>query len=191
MTVMAPADENECRQMLYTAVALGTPAAVRYPRGAGPGVAPVADMTALPIGRGEVRREAKRRTDRVALLAFGSVVHHALAAAEELDATVANMRFVKPLDRELVARLARDHDLVVTVEENVVMGGAGSAVAEALAEAGITVPVLHLGLPDRFIDHGDPAQLLADCGLDARGIAAAVRARLDRRPPDVRALPAA
>ena len=145
MTVMAPADENECRQMLYTAFTLDAPTAVRYPRGGGTGVAVEREMTALPVGKGEIRRESGRRSDRIALLAFGSVVPHALAAAETLDATVVNMRFVKPLDTELVLRLAQDHAALVTIEENVVMGGAGSGVAEALAAAGVTLPVLHLG----------------------------------------------
>ncbi|MBK7593480.1 MAG: 1-deoxy-D-xylulose-5-phosphate synthase [Betaproteobacteria bacterium] len=190
-TVMAPSDENECRQMLYTAYTLDTPSAVRYPRGGGPGVPVQAAMTALPIGRGEVRRETRRRSQRQALLAFGSVVPHALAAGEELDATVVNMRFVKPIDAELIVRLAREHEALVTIEENVVMGGAGSAVAEALAAAGIAVPILHLGLPDRFLDHGDPEQLLADCGLDARGIVAAVLARFGPPRPEVVAKPAA
>jgi len=175
MTVMAPADENECRQMLYTGFLLSGPSAVRYPRGTGPGVEVQVPMKALPLGRGEVRREGKR----VAILAFGSMLAPALKAGEELGATIANMRFVKPLDRELVARLAASHDLVVTVEENVVMGGAGSGVAEALAEAAFAVPILHLGLPDQFVEHGDPQQLLADCGLDAAGIVRAIRARLD------------
>jgi 1-deoxy-D-xylulose-5-phosphate synthase len=191
ITVMAPADEDECRQMLYTAFTLETPSAVRYPRGSGPGVAVAAAMKALPVGRGEVRREARRRGARVAILAFGSVVSSAVAAGEELDATVANMRFVKPIDAELVARLAREHDALVTVEENVVMGGAGSAVAETLAAAGIVIPLLHLGLPDRFIDHGDPAKLLAECGLDARGIVDAVLARFGSPRPEAVAKPAA
>ncbi|MCC7217624.1 MAG: 1-deoxy-D-xylulose-5-phosphate synthase [Burkholderiales bacterium] len=190
-TVMAPADENECRQMLYTACTLDTPAAVRYPRGTGPGVAVEAQMRALPVGRGEVRRTAARRAQRVAILAFGPMLHPALAAADELDATVANMRFVKPLDVELVLRLSREHDALVTVEENVVAGGAGSGVAEALAAAGVAVPVLHLGLPDRVVDHGDPAVLLARVGLDAAGIAAAVRARFGARPGQPWAKPAA
>jgi 1-deoxy-D-xylulose-5-phosphate synthase len=191
MTVMAPADENECRQMLCTAFRLDTPTAVRYPRGAGPGVPVRAELTALPVGRGELRREARRRAHRVAILAFGSVLHAALAAAEELDATVANMRFVKPLDVELVARLAGEHDALVTVEENVVMGGAGSAVAEALAAEGITIPLLQLGLPDRFVDHGDPGELLAECGLDARGIAAAIAERFGQPRHGALAKPAA
>jgi 1-deoxy-D-xylulose-5-phosphate synthase len=133
-------------------------------------------MCAIPVGKGEIRREGKRHTHRIAILAFGPMLHPALAAAEELDATVANMRFVKPLDVALTIRLAREHDALVTVEENVVAGGAGSAVAEALAAAGVAVPLLHLGLPDRIIDHGDPAFLLAHVGLDAKGIAASVRA---------------
>ena len=177
MTVMAPADENECRQMLYTACTLDSPSAVRYPRGLGPGVALEAQMHALPIGRGEIRREGKRRPNRIAILAFGSMLHPALGAAEELDATVANMRFVKPLDRELVRKLAQEHDALVTVEENVIAGGAGSAVAELLAEEGLTVPILHLGLPDRFIDHGEPGFLLSQAGLDAKGIEASITTR--------------
>ncbi len=191
MTVMAPADENECRQMLYTAFTLGTPAAVRYPRGSGPGVAIAAEMTALPIGKGDIRRTSSRRTGRIAILAFGAMLRHALVAGDELDATVANMRFVKPLDATLVATLARDHDALVTVEENVVMGGAGSAVGEALAAAGINVPLLQLGLPDTNLDHGDPAQLLAECGLDAAGIANAVAARFGAPKPEAVRKPAA
>ena len=178
LTVMAPCDENECRQMLYTAFTLEGPAAVRYPRGAGPGAEVLAEMTALPIGRGEVRREGKR----VAILAFGSVVKAALDAGAELNATVANMRFVKPLDRELLLRLATTHELLVTVEENVVAGGAGAAVMEALAAEGFAIPVLQLGLPDYFVEHGDPQQLLADCGLDREGIARSIGARLSAGP---------
>ena len=190
-TVMAPSDEDQCRQMLYTALTLDGPAAVRYPRGSGPGVAPRAEMTALPIGRGVVRREGKRRTSRVAILAFGGVLQAALQAADEVDATVADMRFVKPLDVELILRLAREHDALVTVEENVVAGGAGSGVGEALAAVGVVIPLLHLGLPDRFVDHGDTAQLLADCGLDARGIAASIVGRFGQRRPEALAKPAA
>jgi 1-deoxy-D-xylulose-5-phosphate synthase len=190
-TVMTPADENECRQMLYTAATMGSPAAVRYPRGAGPGVAIEPAMRALPIGKAELRREAKRRTHRIALLAFGSMLQPALAAAEELDATVVNMRFVKPLDVELVLRMAREHDALVTIEENVIAGGAGSGVAEALAAAGVTAAILHLGLPDNFIDHGDPAFLLAHVGLDAGGIADAVRDRFTARVAEPWAKPAA
>jgi 1-deoxy-D-xylulose-5-phosphate synthase len=190
-TVMTPADENECRQMLTTAFRLNAPAAVRYPRGAGPGVAIEKGLPVLPVGKGEIRREAKRRANRIAILAFGAMVHPALAAADDLDATVANMRFVKPLDLDLVLRLARDHDALVTVEENVVAGGAGSAVAEALAMAGISMPILHLGLPDAFPDHGDPALLLAHLGLDAKGIGASIHARFGARKPDAWAKPAA
>ena len=138
-----------------------------------------------------MRREAKRRSHRIAILAFGSLLYPALAAAEELDASVANMRFVKPLDAELLRRLAEEHDALVTVEENVVAGGAGSGVAEFLAAEGLAVPILHLGLPDRFIDHGDPAFLLAYVGLDAKGIAASIRARFAQRKPDAWAKPAA
>jgi len=174
LTVMAPADENECRQMLYTAFQLDTPAAVRYPRGTGPGVEIRKEMQALAIGKGEVRRQGAR----IAILAFGSMLAPAFAAAEELDATVANMRFVKPLDRALVEQLAREHELVITVEEGALMGGAGSAVAECLAAAGLTPQLLHLGLPDRFVDHGDTAVLLGEVGLDQAGLLAAIRTRL-------------
>ncbi len=180
VALLAPSDENECRQMLYTAFMHDGPAAVRYPRGGGVGVDIVQSMNELAWGRGEVRREGKR----VAILAFGAMLKPALEAAADLNATVANMRFVKPLDRELVFRLATSHELLVTVEENVASGGAGSAVGEALAEDGVRAPLLTLGLPDRFIHHGDPQQLGADCGLDAQGIASAVRERLstsDRR----------
>jgi len=173
-TVMAPADENECRQMLYTAYRLNTPAAVRYPRGTGPGVAINQEMIALAIGKGELRRVGKR----VAILAFGSMLAPALAAAEQLDATVVNMRFVKPLDVELVLNMAQEHELLVTVEENSIQGGAGSAVAECLLQHGIAVSVLQLGLPDHFIEQGDPAGLLADCGLDTNGILASIKLKL-------------
>jgi len=189
MTVMAPSDENECRQMLYTAFTLDTPTAVRYPRGSGPGVAIEAEMRALPLGRGEIRREGKRRPHRIAILAFGSMLHPALAAAEELDATVANMRFVKPLDAELILKLAREHDALVTVEENVVAGGAGSGVSELLAANDVTVPMLHLGLPDRFVDHGDPTWLLAQVGLDAKGIAASINAHFGPQSAHFKAPP--
>ncbi|HEY9379710.1 MAG TPA: 1-deoxy-D-xylulose-5-phosphate synthase [Burkholderiales bacterium] len=174
ITIMTPADENECRQMLYTGFQLDSPAVVRYPRGAGAGVAVEKDMTALRIGKAEVRRTGKR----VALLAFGTVLQPALDAAEALDATVVNMRFVKPLDEALIVEIARQYALLVTIEENVVAGGAGSAVAESLAARGVNVPLLHLGLPDRFVDHGDQNLLLSAVGLDAEGIAAAVEARL-------------
>ncbi len=175
MTVMAPADENECRNLLYTAFTMETPAAVRYPRGSGPGAALREEMTAYPVGKGEIRREGRK----LAILAFGSMVKPALDAGEELNATVANMRFVKPVDDELIFKLATSHDYLVTVEENVVMGGAGSAVLESLQSQGLNVPVLQLGLPDAFVEHGDPAVLLADCGLDKDGIIRASRAWLD------------
>ena len=174
MVVMTPSDENECRQMLTTAFSLAQPAAVRYPRGSGPGAGVSKEMRALPLGKGMVRRRGKR----VAILAFGNLLKQALEAGEELDATVADMRFVKPLDADLAAELAGTHELVVTVEENAVMGGAGGAVAEALAARSIGTRLLQLGLPDRYVDHGDPAQLLASIGLDKAGIAAAIRARL-------------
>ena len=173
MVVMAPSDENECRKMLTTAYRFDGPAAVRYPRGAGVGAAIEPALDVIEIGKGLVRREGKS----VAILAFGSMVAPSMKAAEDLNATVADMRFVKPLDVELVKQLARDHDYLVTVEEGCTMGGAGSAVAEALAAEGLVKPLLILGLPDRFIDHGDPALLLASVGLDAHGIGQAVRER--------------
>ena len=174
LTVMAPADENECRQMLYTAFQMNTPAAVRYPRGTGPGVEIVKQMQALTIGKGEIRRTGKK----LAILAFGAMVAPSVQAAEALDATVANMRFVKPLDAALVLELADRHEWLVTVEENVVTGGAGSAVLEALQEHGREIPVLQLGLPDKFIDQGDPGIQLAEAGLNKEGIIKAIRARL-------------
>ena len=170
LTIMTPADENECRQMLYTGFQLDSPAVVRYPRGVGAGVPVEKEMMALRIGKAEVRRTGKR----VALLAFGTVLQPALDAAEAL----VNMRFVKPLDEALVVEMARQYELLVTVEENVIAGGAGSAVAESLAARGVNVPLLHLGLPDRFVDHGDQNLLLSAVGLDAEGIAAAVETRL-------------
>ncbi|RJG15356.1 1-deoxy-D-xylulose-5-phosphate synthase [Massilia cavernae] len=173
MVVMAASDENECRQMLTTAYRYEGPAAVRYPRGAGIGAEIQKELTSIEIGKGEIKREGKG----IAILAFGSMVAPSVAAGTELGATVANMRFVKPLDVELVKRLAADHDYLVTVEEGCVMGGAGAAVAEALAAEGIVKPIMMLGLPDKFIDHGDPAALLAGVGLDAKGIAASIRQR--------------
>jgi len=174
MVVMAPSDENECRQMLYTGFQIDGPVAVRYPRGSGPGVPIHKDLTALAIGKGEVRR----RGQRVAILSFGALLKPCLEAAEKLDATVANMRFVKPLDQELVRELATAHEWLVTVEENTILGGAGSAVLETLEKQGIQKKVLQLGLPDRFVDHGDPARLLKECGLDAEGIHASIAAKL-------------
>jgi 1-deoxy-D-xylulose-5-phosphate synthase len=181
MTVMAPSDENECRQMLFTAFQMDTPAAVRYPRGTGPGVPLEREMRALPIGKGEIRRERIALGDgeaRVAILAFGSMVSTSLKAAETLNATVANMRFVKPIDEALMLELANRHELLVTVEENVIAGGAGSACIEVLQNLGVEMPVLQIGLPDRFIDQGDPGIQLAECGLTAEGIVKSVRARL-------------
>ena len=171
LVVMAPADENECRQMLYTAYRHNGPAVVRYPRGGGMQVGPETAMSALPIGKGEIRRSGHR----IALLVFGSLLFNALQAAEQLDATVANMRFVKPLDVTLIEELAARHDLLVTLEENAVIGGAGSEVARVLESLPNRPRLLRLGLPDTFIDHGDQAQLLELVGLDAPGIAAAIK----------------
>jgi 1-deoxy-D-xylulose-5-phosphate synthase len=183
MSVLTPADENECRQALYTAFRQNHPVAVRYPRGSGAGTAIQAQMSEIPFGKGEVRRHGQR----IAILAFGTVLYPALAAAERLDATVANMRFAKPLDVALVTELAGSHEIIVTVEEGCTMGGAGSAVLEALAAAGLTVSVLNLGLPDAFVEHGDPAKLLALCGLDAAGIEQAIVQRFGAKPALVRA----
>ena len=172
MVIMTPSDENECRQMLYTAVCHDGPTAVRYPRGGGPGITPAKQMEALPIGKGEIRRTGKR----IALLAFGNLLGTALQAAETLDATVANMRFVKPLDTDLIKTLAGSHDLLVTLEENAVAGGVGSEVSHVLDTLASRPRLLRLGLPDRFVDHGDQTQLLASVGLDCNGILRAIEA---------------
>ncbi|MFY7942180.1 MAG: transketolase C-terminal domain-containing protein, partial [Burkholderiaceae bacterium] len=192
MAIMAPADENECRALLTTAFEYDGPSAVRYPRGSGAGVAIQKELAALPFGKGEKRRHTsvppgEKALPRIAILAFGTLLYPALEAAEKLDASVANMRFVKPLDTELLLQLAHDHDALVTVEEGCVMGGAGSAVLEALQAAGVACPVLTLGLPDEFIEHGDPAKLLALCGLDAVGIEQAIIKRFGGKPALVRA----
>jgi 1-deoxy-D-xylulose-5-phosphate synthase len=171
MTVMAPADENECRMMLSTAFAINGPAAVRYPRGHGPGVEVSESVEILPLGKAEVRRSG----NQIAILAFGSMVAPAELAGEALGATVVNMRYVKPLDEELIEKLAKDHHMLVTVEENVVAGGAGSAVNEFLVRAGIELPILNIGLPDEFPTIGSRAELLTDCGLDAEGIQRTIR----------------
>jgi 1-deoxy-D-xylulose-5-phosphate synthase len=177
-SMLTPSDENECRQALTTAFRQNHPVAVRYPRGAGAGVAVESTLTEWPWGKGVVRRQGQR----IAILAFGTLLHPALKAAEGLGATVADMRFVKPLDDDLVLELARGHDALVTVEEGCVMGGAGSAVLECLAAAGVLVPMLQLGLPDQFVEHGDPAKLLALCGLDAAGIEQSILKRFGSRP---------
>ena len=178
MVVMAPADENECRQLLQTAYEFQGPSMVRYPRGSGPGVAVVRDQSSLPLGKGEVRRDGKG----VALLAFGSLLANALQVAESLDASVANMRFIKPLDEALVLALADRHELLVTLEENSLQGGAGSAVNEMLMRIGHPVRVLNLGLPDHFLDHASQQEQLAQAGLDVPGILAAVSRVLHETP---------
>ncbi|MEH6466338.1 MAG: 1-deoxy-D-xylulose-5-phosphate synthase, partial [Porticoccus sp.] len=174
MMVMTPSDENETRQMLYTGFIHKGPAAVRYPRGTGPGTTIEKDMTALPIGKGLIRREG----NQIAILNFGTLLPAALATADELNATVADMRFVKPLDTGLINQLASQHRLLVTLEENTIQGGAGAAVSEYLASMGIVVPVLHLGLPDKFVDHGNHQQQLAATGLDAASVQHAIEQRL-------------
>ena len=171
LVIMAPADENECRQMLYTASTLGGPAAVRYPRGTGPGCAVVHEMSALPLGRAQLKREGR---SGLALLAFGALVEPAQKVAERLDATLVNMRFVKPLDADLVMSIAARHRAIVTLEENATAGGAGSGVGELLAAAGLQVALLHLGIPDRFVEHGSREECLQAAGLDAASIAGAV-----------------
>ncbi|MBH1970883.1 1-deoxy-D-xylulose-5-phosphate synthase [Moraxellaceae bacterium AER2_44_116] len=176
IVIFAPADENECRQMLYTAYQHQGCTAVRYPRGTGTGVAIQEKMTALPIGKGEIKRHGQK----IAILAFGSMVTPSLQAAETLNATVANMRFVKPLDEALIRQLASDHDLLVTVEEHAIMGGAGSAVNELLAQHNILKSVLNLGIPDAFIEHAAHSEMLSACGLDAQGIKNAINQRMMR-----------
>lgn len=185
MSMATPADERECRQLLTSAFEQDHPVCVRYPRGAGVGVEVLSDLSSLPLGKGEVRRHSSalrvgengNTKPRIAILAFGTLLYPALQVAEAIDASVANMRWVKPLDTALVQELAATHDVLVTVEDGCISGGAGAAVSEALAAAGITLPVLHLGLPDRFIEHGDPVKLMALQGLDATGIERAIRQR--------------
>jgi 1-deoxy-D-xylulose-5-phosphate synthase len=171
LVVMAPADENECRQMLYTATTLNGPSAVRYPRGTGPGVPVLEQMSALPVGRAQLRREGR---SGLALLVFGTLLESAQRIAERLDATLVNMRFIKPIDQELVIALAGQHQAFVTIEENAVAGGAGSAVAELLACEGLLLPLLQIGIPDRFIEHGSRDSCLTAAGLDAAGLSASV-----------------
>ena len=177
-SMLTPSDENECRLALTTAYRQNHPVAVRYPRGSGIGATIEPGLAEWPWGQGVVRRQGRG----IAILAFGTVLHPALAAAEKLDATVVDMRFAKPLDEALVLEMARSHEAIVTVEEGCVDGGAGSAVGECLAAAGVALPLLHLGLPDLFVEHGDPAKLLAQCGLDAAGIEASIRQRFQPRP---------
>lgn len=171
---MAPSDENECRQMLTTGFQYSGVAAVRYPRGGGTGATIESGLHAIEIGKGQIVRTGKK----VAILAFGSMLTPALEAAQSLDATVANMRFVKPIDRQLIEKLAKEHTYIVTVEENCIMGGAGSAVMETLQDMQSSfkhpVKTLCLGLPDQFIEHGVHETMLAECGLDAEGIASAI-----------------
>jgi len=171
MTLMAPADENECRQMLYTGTTLPGPAAIRYPRGTGPGVALVEEMTAVPIGKAQIRREGR---SGLAILVFGTLLDSALKIAERLDATVVNMRFIKPMDEDLVIGLAARHRALITIEENATIGGAGSAVGELLASEGILIPHLQLGIPDRFIEHGSRDSCLNAAGLDFAGLNSSV-----------------
>jgi 1-deoxy-D-xylulose-5-phosphate synthase len=173
MSLACPADERECRQLLSTAYAQNHPVAVRYPRGAGVGIEPGRNLDTLPFGKGEVRRQG----EKLAILVFGTLLAPALQTAEKLNATVVNMRWVKPLDVELLAQIAQNHERIVTVEEGCTMGGAGSAVGEALQQLNLQRSVLQLGLPDVFIEHGDPAKLLALQGLDAAGIEASIRQR--------------
>ena len=190
MSLIAPADEAECRQALSSAFAQSHPVAVRYPRGAGVGAAVASDLSPLPWGQAELRRRTGRSNavggPRIAILAFGTLLYPALQAGESLDATVVNMRFVKPLDEAMVRELARTHEAIVTLEEGCIMGGAGSAVAECLAASGLTPQLLQLGLPDQVIEHGDPAKLLAQCGLDAAGIELSITRRFGSRLSVVR-----
>jgi 1-deoxy-D-xylulose-5-phosphate synthase len=181
IVIMAPSDENECRQMLTTGFNYNGVAAVRYPRGSGTGAAIITTLETLPIGKGEIKRQSKNTQDKkVAILTFGSMLAPALQAASVLDTTVANMRFVKPLDIDLIERLAKTHDLIVTVEENALMGGAGAAVLEAIQSLDLSTPTLCLGLPDTFIEHGVHETMLAECGLDSIGISNAIKQKLDK-----------
>ena len=178
MLVMTPSDEAECRDLLTTAFRQSHPSAVRYPRGAGVGAIPTHDLRSLPLGKGEVRRQSQAPAGkRIAIFAFGTLLYPALEAAEQIDATVANMRFVKPLDVELLKSLAHDHDYLVTIEDGAIEGGAGSACLEALSQAGIAKPLLQLGIPDEFIEHGDYQLLMSQLGLDAAGIVASITGR--------------
>ena len=178
MLVMTPSDEAECRDLLTTAFRQSHPSAVRYPRGAGVGAIPTHDLRRLPLGKGEVRRQSQAPAGkRIAIFAFGTLLYPALEAAEQIDATVANMRFVKPLDVELLKSLAHDHDYLVTIEDGAIEGGAGSACLEALSQAGIAKPLLQLGIPDEFIEHGDYQLLMSQLGLDAAGIVASITGR--------------
>jgi len=189
LCLLTPADENECRKALSTAFAQSRPVAVRYPRGAGVGAKIEPGLTTLPWGKGELRRESstpRGQGRRLAILAFGPLLYPALQAGEYFNASVANMRFVKPLDTELVLELARQHDALVTIEEGSIMGGAGSAVAECLAAAGLAVPLLQLGLPDEFVEHGDPVKLLSMLGLDAAGIEQSIQRRFGAKLAVVR-----
>jgi 1-deoxy-D-xylulose-5-phosphate synthase len=185
MVVMTPADENECRQMLYTATTLQQPAAVRYPRGTGVGIAPLAEMAAIPIGKGLIARHGR---SGLAILVFGTLLYPALAIGDRLDATVVNMRFVKPLDDALVLQLAGQHRAFVTIEENAVAGGAGSAVIEALAAAEVPMAVLQLGIPDRFIEHGSRDDCLRAAELDEASLLAAIDRWWSRHTPRQAAL---
>ena len=171
MTLMAPADENECRQMLYTATTLTGPSAVRYPRGTGPGVPLVEEMTALPVGKAQLRREGR---SGLAILVFGTLLDSAQKIAERLDATLVNMRFIKPMDEDLVISIAARHRAIITIEENATIGGAGSAVGELLASEGLLVPLLQLGIPDRFIEHGSRDSCLVAAGLDHAGLTSSI-----------------
>lgn len=174
MVIMAPSDENECRQMLYTGFLLDQPASVRYPRGSGTGITAEETMTAIPVGKAEIKRESSltqgSTVPRIAFLAFGTMVAAAIEVAEGMDATVVNMRFVKPIDGEMIQKITETHDVIITLEENVVEGGAGAAVSEYMAEHQLVLPILHLGIPDRLIQHGSQIDMLEDCGLTARKI---------------------
>jgi len=189
MVVMAPSDELECRRMLSTGLTLDRPSAVRYPRGTGTGVEFKRDLETLVVGKARVVREAHgRRRPRVAILAFGTMVHVALEAAEILDAAVVDMRFVRPLDTGMILEQANETDLLVTLEDNARLGGAGSAVNEVLLAQHHTVPVLNLGLPDQFVEHGTREELLAQCGLDSAGVLRSIQKRLRSKDLDEEAL---
>ncbi len=186
MSIACPSDENECRGLLSSAFEQSHPVAVRYPRGAGAGAVMQTGLDALPFGKGEIRRQANGQGKRIAIFAFGTLLYPALQAAEKLNATVVNMRWAKPLDVELLLQVAAEHESLVTVEDAAIMGGAGSAVMEALQHAGLLKPVLQLGLSDTFIEHGDPAKLMAMQGLDAAGIQLSIEKRFPVHMESVR-----
>jgi 1-deoxy-D-xylulose-5-phosphate synthase len=176
MVIMTPADERDCRQLLSTAYSLNHPSAVRYPRGTGAGITPLTSLEVLPVGVAKIERLSQQGAGKkLAILCFGTLLYPAIEVGKNIDATVVNMRFVKPLDEQLLQQMGQEYDGFISLEDGVVAGGAGSACAEFLMKLNICKPFLQLGLPDKFIDHGDPGLLMAQCGLDAEGIEKSIR----------------